>query len=282
MPQAHGPGNLWGMANSETRAELVSTLEEILGLQRRLVTAARNPRVQVPDLVAQVSALERLDDRRDELLEELRREASKDLRDARPGRPIREAVLQALTELRWPQNAGFLEEYLWAAHQLLVDSRAFAPLRRDERRAWERASSGRHGYVAPALRADGTANPRWLTSSVWPLERRIVTSERTEELLDLQKILALAGRPEAGDDVARPRRATDALLERYADQILKIEPPPGSASAEQALEWRLRVKAVARKRASQLRAEDDPARAQVAVALEDLPDLERVWGAKGP
>ncbi len=264
------------MSVSGTRAELVTTLEEILELQRRLVAAARSSKVPVTDLVAQVSAVERLDDRRDDLLAELRREASKDLRQARPGVPVREIVLRALTELRWPQNAAFLAEYLWAAHQLQVDSRAFAPLRRDEQRAWERAPGSR-AFVAPALSEDGTANPRWLTSSAWSLERRIITSH-TADMLDLQKILSLAGRPEAGEDVARPWRATDALLERYAAQVLKIDPPPAGSSPQQALAWRVKVNAEARRRVGEIRHDDEKARQKAAARLEDLPGRERIWG----
>jgi hypothetical protein len=259
-----------------TRADLVDTLEEILELQRRLVAAARSSKVPVTDLVAQVSAIERLDERRDDLLDELRRTASKDLRQARPGTPVREVVLDALTELRWPQNAAFLEEYLWAAHQLQVDSRAFAPLRRDERRAWEHAPDSR-AFVAPALSEEGTANPRWLTSSSWPLERRIVTS-RSAEHLDLQKILALVGRPGVGEDTARPRRPTDALLERYAQKILKVDPPPVSAGPQQALEWRRAVSKEARARVGEIRRDDEPARQQAAARLADLPPRDRIWG----
>jgi len=259
-----------------TRAELVGTLEEILELQRRLVTAARSTKVPVTDLVAQVNALERLDDRRDDLLEELKRAASKDLRHARPGKPVREVVLDTLTMLRWPQNAAFLEEYLFAAHQLQVDSRAFAPLRRDERKAWDRAPGSR-AFVAPALSEDGTANPRWLTSSSWPLERRIITS-RSADHLDLQKILSLVGRPEKGDDTPRPWRATDQLLERYARELLKMEPPPVGSGPQQALEWRLVVRREARKRVGEIREDDEPARQQAAARLADLPLEDRIWG----
>jgi len=264
------------MSVTGTRAELVDTLEEILELQRRLVAAARSSKVPVTDLVAQVSVLERLDDRRDDLLGELRRTASKDLRQARPGRPVREVALDTLKELRWPQNAAFLEQYLWAAHQLQVDSRAFAPLRRDERRAWERAPESR-AFVAPALSEDGTANPRWLTSSDWPLERRIVTTSSADHL-DLQKILSLVGRPDEGEDTARPWRATDALLDRYAQQVLKMDPIPMSASAQQALEWRQAVYKEARDRVSEIRRDDDRARQQAAARLANLPLRERIWG----
>ena len=162
----------------------------------------------VADLVAQSSMLGRLDDRREELISQLRRTASAGIRATTPSPPIREVVLQALDELGWPQNAGFLEEYLWAKRQLQLDSRAFAPLRRDERRAWRRAPGAR-AYVVPALNPDGSANPRWLTSSAWELQRRVIASPETERLLDLQKIAALRVRGSRGP--------LGTLLERYAD-----------------------------------------------------------------
>jgi hypothetical protein len=35
---------------------------------------------------------------------------------------------------------------------------------------------------APGLNPDGSANPSWLTSSAWDLDRRIVASELIKEL----------------------------------------------------------------------------------------------------
>jgi hypothetical protein len=81
------------------------------------------------------------------------------MRPARTSPPVREILLETLAHFRWPQNAGFLEEYLLACHQLQLDSRAFAPLRRDERKAWDRAPGAREAYIAPALKPDGSANP---------------------------------------------------------------------------------------------------------------------------
>ena len=162
--------------------------------------------------------LGRLDERREELIDQLRRTASAGMRATQPGPPIREVVLAALDELGWPQNAGFLEEYLWAKRQLQLDSRAFAPLRRDERRAWQRTPGGRAAYIVPALNPDGTANPRWLSSSAWDLDRRVIASPQTERLLDLQKIAALRVRGSRGP--------LGTLLERYAQEILEIDPPP--------------------------------------------------------
>jgi hypothetical protein len=261
------------------RDDLVATLEEALRLQQRLVADARDDGVPVADLVAQVTVLERLDDRRDDLISQLRRTASAGIRAARPSPPIREVVLDTLTELRWPQNARFLEEYLWAKQQLQLDSRAFAPLRRDDRRAWQRAPGAREAYIVPALHPDGSANPRWITSSAWPLERRIVASEQTERLLDLQKIYSLAGRPgSAGAHARGPRGPIDALLEQYAKQILGTEPPPVSTSAEETSAWRTRLREHASNLIGEIRRDDEPHRKQIARQLANLPEQDRIWG----
>lgn len=280
MLAVHGSSDMMSVVNMPlVRDELVATLEEVLRLQQRLVDDARNDGVPVADLVAQVTVLERLDDRRDELISQLRRTASADMRAARTSPPIREVVLGTLDDLRWPQNAGFLEEYLWAKRQLQLDSRAFAPLRRDERRAWERAPEARKAYVAPALNPDGSANPRWITSSAWDIDRRVVASPRTERLFDLQKIYSLAGRPGSADAYIRgPRGHLDVLLERYARQVLDTEPPPVSASAEEIGAWRTQVREHAKTLIGEIRRDDEPHRKQIARQLANLPERDQIWG----
>jgi hypothetical protein len=261
------------------REELVATLEEALRLQQQLLADARDAAVPVPDLVTQVNVLERLDDRRDKLISQLRRTASAGIRAGRSSPPIREVLLETLADFRWPQNAGFLEEYLWVTRQVQLDSRAFAPLRRDERRAWQRAPATSKAYIAPALNADGSANPRWITSSAWDLERRVVASDQTERLYDLQKILTLAGRAgTASAHAARPRRPTDALLEHFAEQILDIQPLPASTDTDTASAWRSRVRQRASELIGEIRAQDDPHRREIADRLADLPERDRTWG----
>ncbi len=255
------------------RDELVATLEQTQQLARRLADDARDHGVPVADLVAQAAMLERLDQRREELIGQLRRSASAGIRAAAPGPPIREVVLQALGELEWPQNAGFLEEFLWAKRQLQLESRAFASLRRDERRAWRRAPGSR-AYVVPALNPDGSANPRWLTSSAWELERRVIASAETERLLDLLKISALRVRGSRGP--------LGTLLERYAGQILAVEPPPVSATAAQTRAWRAHVHARATALIEQIGVRDGPRRKRVARRLAGLPEHDRVWGTESP
>jgi hypothetical protein len=261
------------------RDELAATLKEALRLQQRLVDDVRDEAVPVSDLVAQVTVLERLDDRRDDLIGQLRRTASAARRPGRTSPPVREVLLETLAHFRWPQNAGFLEEYLLAKHQLQLDSRAFAPLRRDERKAWDRAPAAREAYIAPALKPDGSANPRWITRSDWDLERRIVATPRTERLFNLYKIYVLAGRPGSAEASHRgPRSPVDALLEKYAQDILYIEPLPASASDDEFAAWRTHVRERVGTLIGENRREDEPDRKHIARQLVALPDRERVWG----
>ena len=253
------------------RDELVAALEESLQLTERLAADARDHDVPVAELVARATMLDRLDERREELLGELRRTASAGLRAASRRQPIREVVLEALDLLGWPQNAGFLEEYLWARRQLQLESRAFASLRRDERRAWHRAPGAREAYIVPALNPDGTANPRWLTSSAWDLSRRVAASPRTERLFDLQKIAAL-------QHVRGSRGPLGTLLERYAGEVLGMEPPPVSATAAATRAWRGRVRSKAAAQIAEIRADDDAERERLARRLARLPEQARAWG----
>ena len=261
------------------RDELAATLGETLHLQQRLMDDVRDEGVAIADLVAQVSVLERLDERRDQLIGQLRRTASAGQRPARTSPPVREILLETLAYFRWPQNAGFLEEYLLAKHQLQLDSRAFAPLRRDERNAWDRAPGARDAYIAPALKPDGSANPRWLTRSDWGLERRVVATPRTERLFDLYKIYVLAGRPGSAEaSYLGPRTPVDALLEKYARDILDTEPLSATASDTEFRTWRTHVRERAGALIGENRREDEPERKQIARQLASLTDRERVWG----
>ena len=101
----------YGLALEDMAGILAATLQETLRLQQRLMDDVRDNGVPVADLVAQVSVLERLDDRRDQLISQLRRTASAGKRPARTSPPVREILLETLAHFRWPQNAGFLEEY---------------------------------------------------------------------------------------------------------------------------------------------------------------------------
>jgi hypothetical protein len=267
-------GTVLTVSLAAVRDDLAAALEETLKLARQLAEDARDTDVPVAELVAQATMLGRLDERRAELIGQLRRTASAGLRATTPGPPIREVVLDALNELGWPQNARFLEEYLWAKRQLQLDSRAFASLRRDELRAWRRSPGARAAYIVPALNLDGSANPRWLSNSAWDMKRRVIASAETERLFDLQKILAL--------NVRGSRGPLGTLLERYVTRILAIEPPPVSASGGATRAWRTRVRSQTAALIEAIRSRDDADRDRLATWLARLPDQDRLWGTEAP
>jgi len=273
MDTGHGAGYIHLVSVTAARDNLAAAVEETLELARRLAEDARDAQVPVAELVAQSDMLGRLDQRREELIGELRRTASAGLRAAAPGPPIREVVLAALDELGWPQNARFLEEYLWAKRQLQLDSRAFASLRRDELRAWRRSPGSRAAYIVPALNPDGSPNPRWLTSSAWELPRRVIASPATERLLDLQKIHALRVRGSRGP--------LGTLLERYVARVLAVEPLPVSASPTATRAWRTHVAAHTTALIDAIRGRDEAERGRLAAWLTELPEDSRLWGRPG-
>jgi hypothetical protein len=100
-------------------------------------------------------------------------------------------------------------------------------------------------------------------------------------LLNLQKVYSLAGRPGSADAYARGLRGSvDALLERYAKQVLEIEPPLVSASADEVSSWRAEVRKDVEARIGEIRSSDEPDRSRVARQLAELPQQERLWGKK--
>jgi hypothetical protein len=124
----------------------------------------------------------------------------------------------------------------------------------------------------PALNPDGSANPRWLTSSAWDLPRRVIASPETERLFDLQKVLAL--------HVSGPRGPLGTLLERYVTQILGIDPPPVSASGAVTRAWRTHVRAHTAALIEVIRSRDDETRSRFAAHLANLPAHDRTWGSR--
>jgi hypothetical protein len=70
----------------------------------------------------------------------------------------------------------------------------------------------------------------------------------------------------------------DALLERYAKQVLQTEPPPASAPADETAAWRARVREDAINRIGEIRRHDEPDRKQITGRLATRPERDRIWG----
>jgi hypothetical protein len=215
----------------ELRETLAHVLDEARQRQETLIQLVRDPSVPVPELFAEINALERLDERRDELAVNLLRAAGRERRRVE-GRTVRATLLRALEQIGHPQKAAFLADYVWARDQVPIETRAFGSLRRDERRAWQAAKRRpRLAYITPALDSSGAAAKGWLSRSDWPLQRRIVTAH-SSTLFELQRLASLLDAPGSrADDILDP---LDTLLETCARETLDIELPsweePGARS----------------------------------------------------
>jgi len=185
-------------------------------------------------LVDEVTLLESLDDERDELIQRLREESRNAAVDEARRQPVRVLVLNALAEMKVPQNAAFMQEFIWGRFRVDLETRGFGSLRRDERRSWERNPEKRAAYVAPALTPFGESRADYMTRSDWPLARRIIVSEATERILDLRKIRILL---DAWDDEDSGFRSPfDAPLERYAVEVLGL-PAPRTVPDARGSDW---------------------------------------------
>lgn len=106
-----------------------------------------------------------------------------------------------------------------------------------------------------------------------------MATPRTERLFHLYKIYVLAGRPGSAEASLRGHRGpTDALLEKYAKDILEIEPPSPSASADEFTAWRDSARERAGTLIGEIRRDDKPHCKQIARQLTKLDDRERIWG----
>jgi hypothetical protein len=70
----------------------------------------------------------------------------------------------------------------------------------------------------------------------------------------------------------------DALLEKYAQDILDTEPPSASASDTEFRAWRAHARERVGTAIGEIRRDDEPDRKQIARQLADLLDRERIWG----
>jgi hypothetical protein len=262
-----------------TREELRDVLLEQRGIIDMLVKSAGDPSVSAARLAYWAEWLERLDDRRDDLIHALREEASED-RKRDEERSVRQFVLRALDEIDSPQNAGFLQDYVWARYGVDLDTRGFGALRRDERRSWNRNPGRRRAYIVPTLDAEGRPLARWMARSDWPLERRITVPDEGERLLELQKIRALAKARAASEQQQEPGDPLGLLIEKYARDILEYRPVvDDDATRREARIGELRESADTEFADRAARVAD--AQRAAAARLAERTEEERLWGISG-
>jgi hypothetical protein len=196
--------------------------------------------------------------------------------ESRPrAQSAREWAVASLNELEVPSSPREIADYASARFGRKVDYRAFASIRRDERRAWDSKRTGRAVYIVPALEG------RWLlpargrfTLSEWPIEQRLIGphSLRVDHLKVTINIAAQIAWMAERD--AERAEALSGLLANYARSI------PGAID-DTGLDAE-RIAAAARAELEILRADDDQWRAQTTERVARLPAEEQLWGAAPP
>jgi hypothetical protein len=190
----------------------------------------------------------------------------------KPSKPLREQVLDALEDLGVPAAPGLIADLTAALTGDRPSPSRFASLRRDEESSCRRNIAARPAWVVPALNADQlTAIPRLLSSSAWPMERRVLgaRSLRTDNLRIAQRLAQrLAGLREAG---ATQAQSVERLLYPIARSI------PGAVERAGSLDTD-RVRDMAGAELALLEDADLDERRKAAQRLKDASPMHRLWG----
>ncbi|MGK7755149.1 hypothetical protein [Roseovarius sp. C03] len=201
-------------------------------------SARERAQAKIADLIADYQRLS------DSLkFDELEQRQSAAPRSRKPAKPLRELALDALDDIGASAPPALIADFTAALTGTRPSPSRFASLKRDEENAARRNIDARPAWIVPAISAANlTAIPRLLTSSSWPLERRIIgsrsmradnlriamsLSERLDQLREvgaqearnMQRLMfpmarAIPGASEAGLDIDtdRLRRAASAEL----------------------------------------------------------------------
>ncbi|HZT65157.1 MAG TPA: hypothetical protein VFA11_05145 [Acidimicrobiales bacterium] len=192
-------------------------------------------------------------------------------RKAQSTASARQSVVGALSEIGAPSRARLVADYIEARFGEHVEPRAFAGLRRDERRAWGKGSA-RPTYIVPALEGRFYQPIRGLLAlSDWPLERRLIGpwSERADHLAATAQLARqLAWLNDRDPDGAKRLASVVAGMARSI---------PGAMDGTGVDTARVENAAEAERTA--LLTRDDPWRREAAARARDqLTDEQQLWG----
>ena len=90
------------------------------------------------------------------------------MRPARTSPPVREILLETLADFRWPQNAGSSRSTCWPSTSCNWIAARSLPCA-GTNGGLGPGTGARDAYIAPALKPDGSPNPRWITRSDWDM-----------------------------------------------------------------------------------------------------------------
>ena len=255
----------------QLRKELGTALSSERDALDRLIAQVLDPAVDPVALVGAAESLERFGRIRSRLVKGLHEVASESRR-RQEERSVRQFVLRALATIGCPQNAGFLEEHVWASERVSLNTRGFGALRRDERRAWGRQPGQRLAYIVPCLDTEARPVAKWMARSDWPLPTRIVV-EGAGELFELKKVSCLLRAQERshadeGSDPFFP------LIEKYGESILECGPTLDGDHGG----WLAALNEQVDARVAQLTIPVERAQSAAAETLATLSEEEKLWG----
>ncbi|TYC78777.1 hypothetical protein [Novosphingobium sp. BW1] len=221
--------------------------------------------------------LERLGAERRRLTAELRfldahGDAAASPRSRAGGRVVREQVLDTLDEIGVPASPALISELALATSDADISASRFSSLRRDEERAARRDPAARPAWIAPALNvATLTAMPRLLTSSAWPIERRLIGA-RTLRTCHLRTTLALLERS-LHLAATNPVRAStvEAIMMRLARGV------PGAVEASQPADPE-RIRTAVENELQLIEQDDLKERLSATAKLRGYREQQQLWG----
>lgn len=188
------------------------------------------------------------------------------------GRVVREQVLDTLDEIGVPAPPALISELAFATTGTDIGASRFSSLRRDEERAARRDPAARPAWIAPALNvATLTAMPRLLTSSAWPVERRLIGA-RSLRTGHLRTTLALLDRTShlAATNPVRAA-AVEAIMLRLACGV------PGAVESSKPADP-ARIRAAVESELQLIEQEDLSERLAAASRLRSYREQQQLWG----
>lgn len=193
------------------RKRLEQCLAETAELSDRFHAYVSDPQASIEELARLESELARLGAERTRLMAALRAAegaaAAFAPRKGQGGRPLREVVLDVVDTLGVPSTPRIVSDFGRARYGANIPSARIASLRRDEHNSFKADPLSRPAFLAPALLADSlTAVPRLVTSSAWPLERRIIGS-RSLRVNHLRTLIVVSDAAQAMGDRDEPSQA---------------------------------------------------------------------------
>jgi hypothetical protein len=190
---------------------------------------------------------------------------------AGPLLPLRDQVHEALSMLQVPAAPRLIATVHEAFFATTFPTTRMTSLRRDEERSFRTAPFARPYYICAALAADFLSPSRGLLAvSTWPMDKRVIGS-LSPRVDFLEAAIRVA---EAIERIPTPVLAARRLLWRFAASI------PGAAGSPNTVDPGTVKEAAVAELAVHEEADTKTRRAAAKRALENLSDVEQLFGTR--